>query len=410
MLLTYSLSGLTLVTPERLLTHSALKIERDRIKSLGKEAKHDLRLPSGTLCFPALLNAHDHFRGNYLPRIGPRNGDYYLNWSYWERDLRSSPVLEERAKIVVDDMYQLSAYKNLFSGVVTANDHFPHEFNEPFIPLLPMRVINDYTLAHECSSFDLKWGDGMEMEHRRAVERGCAFITHLEEGFDAESQAGVETLEAAGCLDGHDLLVHCIGFSDADIRKVRQAGASVAWCPASNLFMFNVTCKIRRMLRQGVNVCIGTDSTHTGSVNLLEEMRFARATYRRLYGEELPAATVTRMVTTNAARALWMSDEVGGIEEGKLADLLLLRPRAEDPYEALLAAQIEDIELLLQAGTPILGSARHEELFQRRGSSYTRVSVRGQAMCVRGDPGGLLRRVRQAVGFKKMLDYLPLDG
>jgi len=41
---------------------------------------------------------------------------------------------------------------------------------------------------------------------------------------------------------------------------------------------------------------------------------------------------------------------------------------------------------------------------------YTHAGVRGRAVCVRGDPGGLLAKVRAAVGFKKVLDYLPLDG
>jgi 5-methylthioadenosine/S-adenosylhomocysteine deaminase len=293
--------------------------------------------------------------------------------------------------------------------VTTVNDHFPHEYNEPFIPLLPIRVINAYTLAHECSSFDLKWGDGIQIEHRRAVQRGHPFITHLEEGFDEESQAGIDLLARLGCLDGHDVFIHCIGFSDRDIRRAKSAGASVVWCPASNLFMFNVTCKVRKLLREGVNLALGTDSTHTGSINLLEEMRFARLTYRRLYGEELPAKRIAEMVTINPARALWMQDRIGSIEEGKKADLLLIRPRRSDPYEALLEAQTEDIELLLLEGTPICGSADHEELFALRDRSYSRIKVRGRRMCVRGDPGALLARVRQAVGFKKVLDYLPVD-
>jgi 5-methylthioadenosine/S-adenosylhomocysteine deaminase len=409
---------MTLVTPAEVIRRGRLKIEKSRLKEVASapvaapasRVKFDLRFSEDTLCFPGLINVHDHLRGNYLPRIGPSNGDYYLNWSYWEKDLRSSPVLEERARIGVEDMYSLSAYKNLLSGVVTVNDHFPHEFNEPFLPFLPIRVINAYTLAHECSSYDLKWGDGIEIEHQRAVERGHPFITHLEEGFDEESQAGVEILERLSCLDSHDLFIHCIGFCDEDIRKVKGAGASVAWCPASNIFMFNVTCKIRRMLAEGVNVCIGTDSTATGSVNLLEEMRFARRTYGRMYGEELPARTVTEMVTRNPARAFWMQDRIGSIEEGKLADLLFLRPRVSDPYEALLQAQIEDIELILREGSPLYGDQRWEELFRQRGVKYTRAGVRGRSVCVRGDPAGLLAKVRDAVGFKKVLDYLPLDG
>ncbi len=72
--------------------------------------------------------------------MGPPPGEYYINWSYWDKDLKNSDVVKvERAKTSVEERYFLSAYKNLFSGVVTANDHFPHEWNEPFIPRLPMR-------------------------------------------------------------------------------------------------------------------------------------------------------------------------------------------------------------------------------------------------------------------------------
>jgi len=220
---TYSLSGLTMVSSAGVLPERTLKVENRRIRALGDTAKHEVRFAAGLFCYPALLNVHDHLRGNYLPRIGPTNGAYYLNWSYWENDLRASAVvLDERANIPVEQMYQLSAYKNLFSGVVTVNDHFPHEFNEPFIPGLPMRVIRDYTLAHECSSFDLKWGDGIQVEHRRAVERNHPFITHLEEGFDAESQDGVGILERLGCLDDHGVFIHCIGFSDEDQVRFPQ--------------------------------------------------------------------------------------------------------------------------------------------------------------------------------------------
>lgn len=409
MLQNYSLSGMTVVTPDRPPGRESVKIVRNKIADLGSQAKFDLSCRQPAYCYPGLINVHDHLRGNYLPRIGPPPGKYYLNWSYWEGDLRAAKVIaEERAQIPVENMYRLSAYKNMFSGVTTVNDHFPHEFNEMFIPLLPIRVINAYTLAHECSSFDLGWGDGIEIEHQRAVKRNHPFITHLEEGFDEESQRGIEILEELGCLDDHDLFVHCIGFTDTDIRKCAAAGASVSWCPASNLFMFNLTCKIRKMLEAGVNVCLGTDSTATGSVNLLEEMRFARRTYRRLYGEDLAPERILRMVTVNSARAFRMHEKIGRIGEGMLADLLVIQPSEEDPFEALLAARIDDIELLLLEGTPVFGSPEFEELFSLREVDYTRVSINGRDKLVKGDPAGLLEQVRNAVGLKKILDYIPL--
>ncbi len=409
MLNVYSLSGSTLVTPEEVLSPRSVKIVRRRIERIGTQAKIDFD-SRGLYLYPALINVHDHLRGDYLPKVGPEPGDYYLNWSYWDRDLKGSAVVEERSRLSVEECYLLGAYKNLFSGVVTVNDHFPHEYNEPFLPRLPIRVIPEYTLAHECSSFDLKWGDGIEVEHRRAQERNHPFITHLEEGFDEESQRGIEILEGLHCLDDHDVLIHCIGFSDEDIGKARDAGASIVWCPASNLFMFNVTCKIRKILQAGINVCLGTDSTHTGSVNLLEEMRTARGIYRRMYGEDLDARQIARMVTINPARAFRRQADLGSLEENKLADLLLLRPSRDDPYEALVNARMEDIELLVQEGSPIYGSARFEELFAAKKIGASRIRVGGREMLVVGDPAGLLRNVRQKVGYRKELDYLPFDG
>jgi hypothetical protein len=410
MLTTYSLSGLTVVTPDAATPGSSIQVDQKKLGRLGGKSKFDLHFGDGFAAFPALINIHDHFNGNYLPKVGPPPGEFYLNWSYWDRDLKNSDVVKiERARTSVDERYSLSAYKNIFSGVVTANDHFPHEWNEPFIPRLPMRLIRNYTLSHACSSFDLKWGDGFEVEHARAVKNDFPFITHLEEGFDPETQAGVETLEIAGCLDQHTIMIHCIGFSDEDIQKVRRAGAHIAWCANSNIFMFNVTCKIKKMLEAGVNVAIGTDSTATGSINLLEEMRYDRAVYRRMYGEDLPAKTIVNMVTVNPAKAFRIQKETGTISEGRLADVLVIRQQKDDPWESLVAARTEDIELLVQDGSPILGNASHEELFAGRGVQYSKVAIHGRQMLVKGDPAGLMESVRKAVGFRKVLDFIPLD-
>ena len=410
MLTTYSLSGLTVVTPETATAGTTIQVDQKKLGRLGGKCKFDLRFGDGYAAFPALINIHDHFNGNYLPKVGPPPGEFYLKWLDWEKHLRNSEVVTvERAKTSTEDRYFLSAYKNLFSGVVTANDHFPHEWNEPFIPRLPIRVIRNYTLAHESSSYDLKWGEGIEIEHERALKKNFPFITHLEEGFDEESQRGIEILEELGCLDDHTVLIHCIGFSDDDIQKTRRAGAHVAWCPASNVFMFNVTMKIKKMLEAGINIGLGTDSTATGSVNILEEMRFARKIYHTMYGEELPAKTIVNMVTVNPAKAFRMQKETGILAEGKLADVLVMRQRGEDPWESLVAMQAEDIDLLLHEGSPLYGDSRHEELFAARGVQYTKVAVRGRQMLVKGDPAGLMERVRKAVGFRKVLDFIPLD-
>jgi hypothetical protein len=411
----YALTGSTVVTPGASRAALSLVVEGERLADFGAAAKREIKVGRDAFIYPALINSHDHLRGNYLPRVGPKGDNFYINWLPWDNDLKSAGVYDERSSLSVETMYFLSSYKNLFSGVATVNDHFPHKFNEPLAPRLPVRVLQEYCLAHECSSYDLKWGDGMEVEHARAVERDWPFITHLEEGFDSEAQDGVGILERANCLTEHDLLIHCIGFSDEDIRKVKQAGASVSWCPGSNMLMFNVTCKIRKLLHAGVNVALGTDSTHSGSLNILAEMKYARKLYRELYGEELPASAVFDMVTRNAAMAFRIWDRTGSLEPGKLADVAVFRALHEDPYESLALAGMEDLELLVIAGKPVYGlESVYGDLItkgldagERKG--YSRIKVGNRTMFVKGDPAALYKGVRASVGFKKKLDYLPFD-
>lgn len=369
-----------------------------------------LDLGENSFVYPALINTHDHLQGNYLPRVGPPEGTFYLTWLPWDNDLKASATFVERSRLSRKELYTLSAYKNLFSGVVTVNDHFPHALNRNILPALPIRAILNYGLSHEASSYDLKWGDGIEEEHQRAAQNGWPFITHLAEGFDEESMGAVDKLERLGVLDACCLLVHCIGLSDGDIKKVARAGASISWCGASNMLMFNVTCKIRKFLKAGINVSIGTDSSATGSCNLLEEMRYDRELFRRIYGEDLPPKTIFEMVTVNAARAFKMQESTGVLEAGKWADILVLKGRTGDPYENLVSAAMGDIELVTLAGKPIYGEIRFLELLGGKlPRGYSRIKVSGRDMFVRGDPAALYLGIRKKVGFKKVLDFLPFE-
>ncbi|MDR2543150.1 MAG: amidohydrolase family protein [Treponema sp.] len=376
--------------------------------AFGKKTKIDLKEKS--FVYPSLINTHDHLQGNYRPPVGPEKGNYYLTWLPWDKDLKSSKTFEERSKLSREDLYALSGYKCLFSGVTTVNDHFPHHLNSQILPTLPIRAIQEYGLAHECVSYDLKWGDGIEVEHEIAVKNSWPFITHLSEGFEVEAMNSVEMLNKLKILDKHCLFIHCIAFSDEDIKKISKAGASVSWCGFSNMFMFNVTCKIRKMIDAGVNVTIGTDSSATGSANLLEEIKFDRKLYQKLYGEDLPAKKIFEMVTINSAKAFWMQDRIGTLEEGMLGDILVLKAKNDDPYENLVDAGMKDIELLILAGTPIYGELRFLDVFDGKlPLGYTQIKVGSRTMFVKGDPAGLYNEIRNKIGFKKKLDYLPFE-
>jgi cytosine/adenosine deaminase-related metal-dependent hydrolase len=381
------------------------------IPAVSSGAMPILYLKEKSYVYPSLINTHDHLQGNYRPAIGPKKGTFYLTRQPWDNDLKASSTFTERSKLTREELYLLSSYKCIFSGVTTVNDHFPQAINGKILPTLPIRAISKYALAHEATSYDLKWGAGVITEHKKAVKNKWPFITHLCEGFDEESMHSVETLEKLGVLDNHCLLVHCIAMSDEDIKKAAKAGVSVSLCPASNMLMFNVTAKIRKMIKSGLNITLGTDSSASGSANLLEEIRNLRKLYRNMYGEDLAPKKIFEMVTVNSAKAFWMQDEIGSLEDGKLADIMVLKASKDDPYENLACASMEDIELLTLAGKPIYGEMRFIDIFSdsKIPAGYTEITVGKRPMFVIGDPAALYREIRCRTGFKKVLDFLPFE-
>jgi cytosine/adenosine deaminase-related metal-dependent hydrolase len=404
----YTLENGVIVSPGKKAHSGNLGIKGEKISSPCGSIKIDLK--ENSFVYPSLINTHDHLQGNYRPPVGPQNGNFYLTWLPWDNDLKASDTFKERSQLTREDLYALSGYKCLFSGVTTVNDHFPHKFNSQILPTLPVRAIQEYCIEHECSSYDLKWGDGIEIEHERAVKNKWPFITHLSEGFDAEAMHSIEKLEKMKVLDNHCLFIHCIGFSDEDILKTAKAGASVSWCGFSNMFMFNVTAKIRKMIKAGVNVTIGTDSSATGSANLLAEIKYDRELYRSLYGEDIGAEKLFEMMTINAAKAFWMQDKTGSLDEGKLGDILVLKANNSDPYENIVNAGMQDIELLVLEGKPVYGQTRFLDIFNGKlPDGYTQIKVDNKPMFVKGDPAGLYREARKKIGFKKELDYLPFE-
>jgi cytosine/adenosine deaminase-related metal-dependent hydrolase len=174
--------------------------------------------------------------------------------------------------------------------------------------------------------------------------------------------------------------------------------------------MFNVTCKIRKMIKAGVNVTLGTDSSATGSANLLAEMKFDRDLYRNMYGSELPPKLMFEMATINAARAFWIDKKLGSLDTGKLADILVLKGRHSNPYENLVSAEMRDIELLTLAGKPLYGEMRFLDLLGGEvPPGYTVIKVGERSMFVIGDPARLYSEAREKIGFKKILDFLPFE-
>lgn len=403
----WSINGALILTPDDELKGSSIEIRDNCIDKVSKEkhkASLSITIENGILT-PGLINGHDHLLGNYYPKVG--NGPYE-NWLPWDNDLKAAPVYQERQQIENLDLYLLGAYRNLVSGVTTVSDLMPHFVADQYVDKLPMRAIKEYALAHSIASFALAWGDGVEAEYRKALKEDIPFITHISEGFDPETRQDVKTLDQKGALGDHAVLVHCLSFSKEDIKAVKQKGASCVWCADSNMFMYNKTADIKGLLDAGVNVCIGTDSPMSGGLNLLHEMRFDKALYKRLYGSELSGKSILDMVTVNAAKAFHMK-KTGQVKAGYVADLAVFSNKAKNPYESVIHSTLRDVMLVVISGKPVYANAEFSNLFDSLKINYQRIIMEGVEKVITGDLLGLLKRISKAVGFKKEFPFLPVE-
>ncbi len=404
----YVIQGGTIVTPDFIIQGASLTVENGIIVEMGQphdSPDYHVYLQSNDLIFPALINAHDHLLGNYYPRVGTGP---YINWKPWDNDLKSAPVYQERGQIENFDLYLLACYRNIISGVTTVHDHIPHAVNESFIDKLPLRVIKDYSMQHEMSSYDLKWGGSATEEHALAKKQGIPFVTHVEEGYDEEAMLGISIMKELNILDESTVLIHGISLSDDDIRDIAKAKANVVWCPTSNYFMFRDTTNIKKLLEEKVNVSLGTDSPMSGGINILEEMQFAFQLYKEMYGEELNYKTLVQMVTVNPAKALKLKN-TGKIEKGYRADLTIIKNGdIINPYKSLVNAWLEDVRLVLSDGIPIYGLRGDYDFFKQFKKHYQLIDINGEERILIGKPIDLYERIWKDVKFNKTLPFFPV--
>lgn len=405
----FAISGGTIVAKDGVLKGKSLIIEDGLIVELSDEIPSSvdrvMELSEKSILYPGLINAHDHLLGNYYPRVG---GGTYMSWLPWDNDLKSAPVYAERGKISNKDLYLLAAYRNLISGVTVVSDHMPHAVSDALSEGLPLKVIHDFCMSHEMSSYDLKWGDAPTVEHRRAAENDWPYITHIEEGFDEEAMLGTEILSELGILDEYTVLIHGVALSDKDIEKIANAGAHLVHCPNSNHFMFGETVNMKKVRESGMNVTLGTDSPMSGGLNLFDEMQAARASYKDEFGEILSGKEIYDMVTVNAATALRQKG-FGAIEKGAVASLTVLNGNPDDPFESLVNGDLKSVDRVFIEGKLSYGLPEDEPFFKNQKTDFERVSISGAARLLIGEPIELYERIVENVGFEKELPFFPIE-
>ena len=370
----------TMNDDRHVITDAAIAIVGDTIVDIGKTADlttrwHGAETIDGArfVVTPGLINTHVHITGEPLTRgFVPDDTPFIENVFEWLTPIHTY-YSEEDEHISA----QLAALEMLKSGTTAFLEAGTVRFIDPVAEALAeigirarigpwaWDLVNEYEalrmdtataiarleyamehygsiangrvqawpiiIGHTCCSDDL-WRAAKQM----SLDHGTGFSFHMSpaamdpEGFLASfGQRPMVHLEEIGALGSNVILTHAVYVDDDEVAILARTGTSVSHCPTTALKVsYGVTQigKFPEMAAAGVNVAIGTDGNNASNYHDL-----MRATYlvAGLYKDArrdatmFPAETAFAMATRGGARGLQAENEIGSVEVGKKADLVL---------------------------------------------------------------------------------------
>ncbi len=202
----------------------------------------------------------------------------------------------------------------------------------------------------------------MESAAKLATTLGAFLQTHLGENRDEIKTVRrlfpsacdyTDLYQQCGMLTRKTILGHCLHLSPREIKAIAAAGASVAHCPTSNLFLGSGLFRVEEFTEAGIRLGLGSDVAAGPELNMWQVMRAAIEVQKARACYE-PAARVLRpaeafyLATLGGAHALGKSNIIGTLEVGKDADLTLVDLSRVRPYHQYAMGEIsaEDVVAL----------------------------------------------------------------
>jgi 5-methylthioadenosine/S-adenosylhomocysteine deaminase len=362
----------------RILEDSSISVENGRIVEIGKSAGLERKYESaevldasGCIVMPGIVCAHSHLygmllRGAPLKITPPSDFTQILQRVWWPMDEAMSfedayasalVASVEFAKSGVTTFADTYSGPNSIEGVL---DHIARAVGEigirGFIAFEAterhsreegLRGVQENvrfaekTLANLDSkarplfsihaSFTVS--DYLILEVKKLAAKYNAPITiHVSEGLvdvnhnlEHYSKRTVERLRDVGLLGPSVVLAHCVNLNDDEIDIIAKTRTGVVHNPMSNMLNAVGVAPVLSMLGKNVNVGLGNDGY---IFDMFENMRAAYLLHRLHYRkpDAIDAYTVLEMATINGARLYGVEKEIGSIETGKRADMIIIKP------------------------------------------------------------------------------------
>ena len=203
---------------------------------------------------------------------------------------------------------------------------------------------------YACSEETLK-------EARRvADEAGCLFQAHVAETQrevkEIEERQGtspVQYLDRIGVLNDRTLLVHAIWVNEADIACMARRGVGVSVTTESEMKLASGVAPVPEFLKKGLSLGIGTDGcASNNNLDMFQEMDTAAKLHKVTTVDPtvLDARQVLALATRNGAEAIGLGQQIGSLEAGKRADLIII-----DTHKPHLTPLYDPVSHLVYAAT-----------------------------------------------------------
>jgi 5-methylthioadenosine/S-adenosylhomocysteine deaminase len=199
---------------------------------------------------------------------------------------------------------------------------------------------------------------------RLMAERyGVPWVIHLsetqsevEEVLKRYGRRPVDHMERLGLLSSGLIACHCVWLTEGEMDLLAERGVRVVHNPESNMKLAAGVAPVPDLLRRGIGVGLGTDGcASNNNLDMFQEMDMAAKVHKvhRLDPTVMPAEVVLEMATLGGARVLGMEEEIGSLEVGKRADVIVVdleKPHLQPVYNivsqlvyAAVGADVRDV-------------------------------------------------------------------